>query len=86
MISGRNLYSLADLLDAEIVARNALKEPAELDRVVEISSDSDKGSRIVKPYHRLVFPAFIDSPYSQDSKRSSNLMRLANQAARGFGK
>jgi hypothetical protein len=78
-------------LDAEIEARQALIGNKQK-LVVESDKSEDQLDQVYRPskqHNRLVLPIMEDYDLlypASNAKRSSNLLRLANQSARGFGK
>lgn len=91
------MYTLAELLDAEIAAREELSarplrpqaeksETLDKDVSIENLDGFEQFLNVPKTHHKLILPIDESLFPAQNAKRSSNLLRLANQAARGFGK
>jgi hypothetical protein len=80
-LARRRLYTLTEILDAEIQARDQL-EGQKLN--MDFNDDFDNFIKFPNEKEPRNFDEILFPP--QNSKRSSNLLRLANQAARGFGK
>ncbi|KAI6222846.1 hypothetical protein M3Y99_01488900 [Aphelenchoides fujianensis] len=93
----RKLYTLAELLDEEIAARQELnaalarEQAREFEEVVDAEAaklkDGAKTNEQPKAPRRVSLGDLLEEFPLPNAKRSPNLLRqLANQSARGFGK